>query len=515
MTTRQLQLILPKAVDLAPTPAKQTALLPKINLLAPLLPNPSKSLFQNEVEHRYFETFCSKTSLEILPSFNSGTLRQLLLQTCVSEPSIHHAVTALGALDKTNEDFEPLGSQCVVGSLPVDEGRRNPAQHHQNALKLYATAIKLMRESASGGKQSIRTTLLTCLVIFCFEAWTGLKELAVQQVQTGLKLIHSWREEQADEDQLMETSSKSTDAIEADLIRAFSRLDVQAISFASPGKCPLEGRAIATRQEGAILNRMPQVFSSVQEAELYESIILRRTMRFLSFEVSLPKPPSPLIMLPIHGWFGEKSCQAIAIQQNIIKDIPRWEAAFKPLWWRLKAQNDPSLMIAAWLSMHMKTALLSLTIPVIEDESKYDDYHDVFVESVKLAEYTLNCLNVAKAAAKSSSPMFQFDAHLVIPLHIVGHKCRDPVLRRRALFLMLSNRRREGVWDSTLAGTCATWAMEIEEKYLEDGKVPAWARIHGVVLSRDKRPRWYHLTCEQRLGPLSEDIVTRRKTVSW
>ena len=241
-------------------------LLPKINFLAPLLANPSKSLFRSEEEHHYFEIFCSRTSLSILPSFDSGTLRQLLLQSCVSEPSIRHAATALGALDKTTETFDritvtfgracstldPLGSQCVVNSLPVDDGRRNPAHHHQNALKLYAAAIRLMRESASGGRQSIRTTFLTCLVVFCFEAWAGLKELAVQQIQTGLELIQDWREEQADEGQLLQSSSKSTAMIEDDLVRAFSRLDVQAISFAFRKKSPSNGRlAIVTRQERA------------------------------------------------------------------------------------------------------------------------------------------------------------------------------------------------------------------------------------------------------------------------
>ena len=82
---------------------------------------------------------------------------------------------------------------------------------------------------------------------------------------------------------------------------------------------------------------------------------------------------------------------------------------------------------------------------------------------MNLAEYTVNCLDVAK----SSSARFKLNAHLVIPLHMIGHKCRDPLLRRRGLSL-LSNPRREGVWDSTLARTFATWAMEIEEKYLED-----------------------------------------------
>ena len=155
--------LLPRNSDIAPSPnppmiPKRTVLLPKINMLAPLTANPSKSLFQSEEEQYYFEIFSSKTAFEILPSFDSGILRQILLQACVSEPSIRHGVVALGALDKTAESFE-------VFSVCASEGRgdpiQHPIQHHQNALKQYTTAIKYMRAAASGSKQDIRTTLLT------------------------------------------------------------------------------------------------------------------------------------------------------------------------------------------------------------------------------------------------------------------------------------------------------------------------------------------------------------------
>lgn len=155
--SRQPQL-LPKHLDIAPSPTrpiqKRTVLLPKINILAPLLANPSKSLFASEEERHYFEIFSSKTAFEILPSFDSGTLRQILLQACVAEPSIRHAVVALGALDKT------AGSLEDFSSIPGVVERNDPAQHHQNALKQYATAIKYMRAAALSSKQDNRTTLV-------------------------------------------------------------------------------------------------------------------------------------------------------------------------------------------------------------------------------------------------------------------------------------------------------------------------------------------------------------------
>jgi hypothetical protein len=236
-------------------------------------------------------------------------------------------------------------------------------------------------------------------VIFCFEAWDGLKENAVQQIQTGLSLIQNWREE--NEDGFQEPTSKPSAIIEEDLVRVFSRLDVQAISFAfGEGRSP-ERQAIVAKQERDILDRMSTVFTSVQDAEIYESAIIRRTMRFLSFDVPLPKVQHPLLMFPVNGWYGERSSCVVAIQQSILMDISRWQAAFEPLWKRLKAKNDPSLMIAAMLQMHQKSAFAALIQVCIEDEEKFDIYNDVFAEIVDLAEYSQNVLEAAKSSTQS------------------------------------------------------------------------------------------------------------------
>jgi len=126
--------------------------------------SPSTTTFRNDQEHLYFKLFCSKTSFEILPTFDSGALRQILLQACESEPCIRYAIVALGALDKTSEKAEDFKL------LSFENRKEELTQHHQQALEQYSRAIKDMRTAASSGRQDIRTTLLTCLVILCFEA---------------------------------------------------------------------------------------------------------------------------------------------------------------------------------------------------------------------------------------------------------------------------------------------------------------------------------------------------------
>jgi hypothetical protein len=149
---------------------------------------------------------------------------------------------------------------------------------------------------------------------------------------------------------------------------------------------------------------------------------------------------------------------------------------------------------------------MALLVPCIEDEAKFDDYVDDFVEITDLAEYVL--MN-----SESSRPSFLLDTNVVIPLLVTGHKCRDRSIRRRAIYMMLKYPRREGVWDSYVCGKLAEWVMDLEEQHLEEGRVPAWARIGGVTAHWEERPEPV-LKCVQRISEQSEEVVIRSRLVS-
>jgi hypothetical protein len=105
-----------------------------------------------------------------------------MLQAAQTDPSIRHAVIALGgtllplilliatclyttALDKTSQ---------MVATANKDESQKAILRrHHESALEQYAVALKHMRERADTDKPDIRLALLTCLVTLCFEAWNG------------------------------------------------------------------------------------------------------------------------------------------------------------------------------------------------------------------------------------------------------------------------------------------------------------------------------------------------------
>ena len=121
-------------------PQRKSLLLSKAHYTA-LVKDPSEPLFSTERDYRYFDIFCNKTAFQILPYYDAGIFRQMLLQACVSEPSLRHAVVALGALDMKDDsllDFQ---------SLSLEEKEKSPHVHHLNALQEYSVAISKMRVS--------------------------------------------------------------------------------------------------------------------------------------------------------------------------------------------------------------------------------------------------------------------------------------------------------------------------------------------------------------------------------
>jgi len=118
---------------------RRPLLLPKT--ATSLARNPSEPLFCAEKDHHYFEVFCTKTCFQILPFFDAGVFRQMVLQAAVADEPLRHAVVALGAMDKKMETLDELQN------LSLDDHENSSHFHHLNALEEYSVAISKMRAS--------------------------------------------------------------------------------------------------------------------------------------------------------------------------------------------------------------------------------------------------------------------------------------------------------------------------------------------------------------------------------
>ena len=244
-------------------------------------------------------------------------------------------------------------------------------------------------------------------------------------------------------------------------------------------------------------------------------------MAFVCHEIPFEKPPPPLHTFPMNGWWGCREPKVLETLSNMIADSMLWRKAFHPLWTRLEEENNPSdLFPAALMRTRILSSHIGCLIPAAEEE-ELDHYYEDFKVMVEMSEYMLGTLQATgeklKDARNTKSPKFNFDSYTVIPMFLTGLKCRDPQLRRKAISLLLKYPRREGVCDSVCMGKLSEWAMKIEEKHIdENGRVPGWARVHGVILERDPaKENGGKLTCEQRLGPFSDETVIMSTRMDW
>lgn len=121
------------------------------------------------------------------------------------------------------------------------------------------------------------------------------------------------------------------------------------------------------------------------------------------------------------------------------------------------------------------------------DELAYDAFLEKFKEIIQRSE-----LIIKFAMGNHRGFQFSFDLGIIPSLFFTACKCRDPVWRRKAIFL-LKRSGIEGPWDGGAMAAAASWVMEYEESLRspkdDDRFVPESRRLReiGFALDRDSK----------------------------
>lgn len=171
------------------------------------------------------------------------------------------------------------------------------------------------------------------------------------------------------------------------------------------------------------------------------------------------------------------------------------------------------------LKIYQRIGVMHLKLPasrMLRDESIWDDFIPEGEEIVSMVESVI-ALN--DSAASSHRPDFTFEISIVGPLYSVAHKCRDPFVRRKAISLLRSSLRQEGIWDSNMAAQVAERIITIEESGLGEVRsakdVPDWARISDVEASFDPvetKATFSYSRQRSKLEYIRETVV---ETLKW
>lgn len=445
-------------------------------------------------EGLYFQLFREHTANELSGFFDSGFWSRTVLQECHSEPTIRHAVVALGALYKTLEKT----CESPPGSPASDRDPTDLAMiHFRMALEKYHEAIRSLLNTAD--PMSNRTRLMASVLLACFDSFVGDHKQAIFQIQTGLQLLEKLRAERR-----RAFITLPGEPVEDELIQMFTRLAIQAKSYdmAFHFPQPYVVRLTPTEQDPSspasdasspggsqqFQDPIPDRFASVIEARVAWDKLCERIFKFTE-TMFKHVPNGPMGLLP-----PNLKRYGLGFKQ----DLDAWSEAFEPI---LQSRTAPGVTsqekaAIAVLKMFQIMALILFLMTFNASEMQFDNFNSYFKAIVELALEVVgdeerraaakrcpdpdfcrhghghshfgtnrarDIFGGHEYAARHIKPSFSADLGIVPPLFVVATKCRDPVIRRQAIQLLRSSARREAMWDSELTARIGMWITEIEE----------------------------------------------------
>jgi hypothetical protein len=398
----------------------------------------------NSNEKRGFQFFITHTASELSGYYSSSFWESLILQASVLEPSLRHAVIAIGSL---HEDFSNKKPQ-------------NSLDYRQNtlasgfAINQYTKAIGHLRWSLATGKQAPLTALMSCILFICFDSLRGYFETAMVHLQSGLRILRDLRTRSQD----------MVHIIENNIAPLFMRLSVQAILYIDTRSCADRKAFAAELMSGrAREERIPESFSTLEEARNCMNRTADGLFRmFYMCDGDLP--------------MGCQTPEAWNLYNKYTTELAKWSLSFEKFM-NAKSRNFTSKQVrgAALLKIQHTTAtIMAMCTPdandprsaaeVVNSETTLSRFVSEFRIIVNLSRSLITAAEQDIKSGKSSHT-FSTDLGVIAPLYYTCVKCSIKSLREEAMDLLMKCPRREGMWDSTAEVQMIREFWEIEQRH--------------------------------------------------
>ncbi|KAL8806855.1 MAG: hypothetical protein Q9200_004892 [Gallowayella weberi] len=338
---------------------------------------------------------------------------------------------AVIALASLHERFEKGDRSVLKSNKDIAEGGF--------ALQQYNKAIQcLIKPSGSVSKPALDTSLVACVLFACFESLRGHHGSALSHIHSGSQILNQVNEQEEDTNHVAGTQTSFSS-----LEEARNSLDYQW------------NLCIKRVVDFDYLNKFKEGTESQEHRDSYETDRIHFRAIF-----------------------------------------EQWMAAFQIfLENNVATMNSKSLQGAMVLKMNARLGAMHLeidTFRLLHDQMCWDDIVPVYEEFLDLAAAVIEAQKASNENF-NQKPVFQLDHSIIPPLFSVGHKCRDPFLRRKAISMLYSAPRQEGVWDSILTARVCERIMNLEEEGLGEvkcaGDVPDWKRISDIHVTFDLQAR--------------------------
>lgn len=359
----------------------------------------STSPCDTKPEQRFFHHVRETTFKDLaLPSERSTFWYDFVLPPAHTNEAVRHALVALGAAHW-------LFLTRPAGSSPAST---EVASVQNVVLEHYNRAIQHLTSYMHGSDPlDFRLTLICCLVFFSLENAMGRYAESLQHLRAGSKLLASPTSSPASSG-YSEPSSRDDDVV-SEIAEIFSRLGVDASMFMNAQVVP--------------------------DANSYSSPVMPQILVNAPFE-SLQTARRQLHALEIKFSHVLESCQEHEEQwqlQEIHDELRNWIYRFDIM--QTRRPLDPAEYREL---ISLKMARIVWLAEIDGDGTS----EDAFAEVLDHAEALVQSFSYA------SHRTFTLQADIIPALVFICDSSEDASVQRRALMLLRSMQRREGMWDS-------------------------------------------------------------------
>ena len=397
----------------------------------------------------------------------------MIVQACDAEPAIKHAVLTIASHHNaviTRNDKE------------VSE------QHSAYAEKEYQLALAEAKQLITApSTKHIDRILMVCILFIVFENLRGNYAASRKHMDSGRRIAaQCWSSEQS-------TSQKKRSG---EIAEVFARLDLFALSF-SDAAAPYQYTLDDLLRTSPDLR--PRKFESIHEAHVSLMDLIRWLLVTGDQMIFKSDPLDPLM-----GYYE-------AELSKCRERLREWQYHWDRL---LTASESRDTVDAKMVELWYNKGVALADSGFIGPESRYDSSIAQFRRIVEMSEVV--CSTIRQNGEGSD---YSLDLGYLAATFFAAIRCRDPSLRRRAISVLESHSRREGMWESTAAGAIARRWMQLEEDGLGEidiaAQVPESKRIAVLDLAVDSASSSASLRFTSSVSQSADFQAYRDEKLKW
>ncbi|PWY77255.1 hypothetical protein BO94DRAFT_568240 [Aspergillus sclerotioniger CBS 115572] len=403
--------------------------------------------FVTPAEARALEFFFRKSAGHLAGYFGVSFWTRTVLQLSLTEPTIRHAIAAIGLL------YEAEGTSAALMTVGPPTSRTDLALH------LYNRAIRTTIDKASTGIDALPLVITASVLFASLEFLFQDAFAAASHVVNGLNLVRTWRQHRGRPKELGTSRAHWVDMELTPILLCFSVNTYEHAGLKHLIRAPREKVHVHPMDDRGqlILGRR---FSTLPEARLgLLDLILYLIGTFqdwdqLTKEARLPSPP-------LTSW-------AVSVQQA----AERWKVTFEALvqrkesTWGPGERNELDATRMLWYCIRLGTDRYRFAT-----ECGWDDLRATFEDIVESAE---RLLADSEHYPDKLSKTLNLDCQMLYPLQAVVWKCRWPHIRRRGLDLLRRIPKQELIFSAPNYHIVCSQIVAMEERALNlaPGTVP-------------------------------------------